>query len=469
MIMEEEILGLDSEGLAVVWAQIVANFTTLQQASVLANGIGMLSATVRDHSDSLGSLDGRLTDVEGYFSGGIANNANMLGGKQLNELFETLSSGTTNAVSIKVGGVTKNISQSTLRTSLGLDTAAYHSHGTYMTEISISGTQLAWKKGDSSQTALTIPYATKALNDNDGNDIRSTYLKLSGGTMNGDLTLARGKKLQALIPNTSTNVALIQLNSSNEVVVGETSSKTIINGYPIVFKTSAQDRLTIANDGKVTVAGATEIGGTLSAGATTLSSLGVTNNATVGGTLGVTGATTLSSLSVTGNATVGGTLGVTGNTTLSGTLSVTENISGSKNIQAAKGVSAGGIAELGIAISDTKYEVTSTTVSSTSSTYSIAVARNIDGPTYQLVTITGTATLRLIDMPSGYDRYCGSVHKLRIYNNSGAQRTIQINFRVISDKKTLSLNDSEYVEIEFFWPVDGEYPTVIWSEILTYQ
>lgn len=47
-----------------------------------------------------------------------------------------------------------------------------------------------------------------------------------------------------------------------------------------------------------------------------LTSLTVTGNATVGGTLGVTGATTLSSLSVTGNETVGGTLGVTGTTTL---------------------------------------------------------------------------------------------------------------------------------------------------------
>lgn len=47
------------------------------------------------------------------------------------------------------------------------------------------------------------------------------------------------------------------------------------------------------------------------------STLAVTNNATIGGTLGVTGNTTLS------NATVGGTLGVAGNTTIGGTLGVT--------------------------------------------------------------------------------------------------------------------------------------------------
>ena len=67
--------------------------------------------------------------------------------------------------------------------------------------------------------------------------------------------------------------------------------------------------------------------GGVSAGTSTLTSLSVTNNETVGGTLGVTGATTLSStltagtstltsLSVTNNETVGGTLGVTGATSL---------------------------------------------------------------------------------------------------------------------------------------------------------
>jgi hypothetical protein len=51
-------------------------------------------------------------------------------------------------------------------------------------------------------------------------------------------------------------------------------------------------------------------------GATTLNSLGVTNGATIGTTLGVTGATTLNSLGVTNGATIGTTLGVTGATTL---------------------------------------------------------------------------------------------------------------------------------------------------------
>jgi hypothetical protein len=68
------------------------------------------------------------------------------------------------------------------------------------------------------------------------------------------------------------------------------------------------------------------VSGLTTLGTSTLSSLTVTNNASVGGTLGVTGVSTLgtlsagtstlSALAVTNNAAVGGTLGVTGLTTL---------------------------------------------------------------------------------------------------------------------------------------------------------
>ena len=58
------------------------------------------------------------------------------------------------------------------------------------------------------------------------------------------------------------------------------------------------------------------INGTLNAGATTLNSLSVTNDATIGGTLGVTGKSTLGELSA--NATTLSSLGVSGDTTLAG-------------------------------------------------------------------------------------------------------------------------------------------------------
>jgi hypothetical protein len=59
--------------------------------------------------------------------------------------------------------------------------------------------------------------------------------------------------------------------------------------------------------------------GSLSAGSSSVTSLTVSGNQTIGGTLGVTGTTTLSSASMTGNVNVGGNLAVTGATTLTGT------------------------------------------------------------------------------------------------------------------------------------------------------
>jgi hypothetical protein len=70
------------------------------------------------------------------------------------------------------------------------------------------------------------------------------------------------------------------------------------------------------------VTGASSFSTISTSGAASLDSAAITNNASIGGTLGVTGATTLASLnaqastlasaSVTGNASIGGTLGVTG-------------------------------------------------------------------------------------------------------------------------------------------------------------
>jgi hypothetical protein len=92
-----------------------------------------------------------------------------------------------------------------------------------------------------------------------------------------------------------------------------------------------------------TATGNTSISGTLSAGASTLSSATISNNASVGGTLTVTGnttlngtlaagASTLASASVTGNATVGGTFGVTGTSTFANTNAVNGTYSGTLDV-----------------------------------------------------------------------------------------------------------------------------------------
>ena len=73
--------------------------------------------------------------------------------------------------------------------------------------------------------------------------------------------------------------------------------------------------------------GNTVVAGTLGAGASTLSSASITNNATVGGTFGVTGASTLSStLAVTGAATFSDNLSVAGDAVVNGDLTVKGSI-----------------------------------------------------------------------------------------------------------------------------------------------
>jgi hypothetical protein len=98
-------------------------------------------------------------------------------------------------------------------------------------------------------------------------------------------------------------------------VVQWTVDNVSIPAFGLITGTASLSSLTVTNN--------VTIGGTLSvSGATFLNALAATTgafsgNVTVGGTLGVTGATTL-----TGNTTEAGTLGVTGATTLTGAVSL---------------------------------------------------------------------------------------------------------------------------------------------------
>ena len=130
---------------------------------------------------------------------------------------------------------------------------------------------------------------------------------------------------------------------------GNTITTSLAEGDVVITGT---EQLVVSTTNGVDVTNNATVGGTLgvtgntslstvsTSGAATLNSAGITNNATVGGTLGVTGATTtagitntgnvgtgtlsttgaatLNSAGITNNATVGGTLGVTGATTTAG-------------------------------------------------------------------------------------------------------------------------------------------------------
>lgn len=62
-----------------------------------------------------------------------------------------------------------------------------HKHGDYVTALGTNGNYITWTKNGVAND-LTVPFATKAMQDGDGNTISSTYLKLSGGAVTGSVT-----------------------------------------------------------------------------------------------------------------------------------------------------------------------------------------------------------------------------------------------------------------------------------------
>jgi hypothetical protein len=86
-------------------------------------------------------------------------NADKLDGVHANGLLTSLSSNTTNAVSITVGGTTKNITASTLKTSLGLGNV--QNTAFYQRNVTVNGT--VWNMaGTNNSNAFTVYAPTAA-------------------------------------------------------------------------------------------------------------------------------------------------------------------------------------------------------------------------------------------------------------------------------------------------------------------
>lgn len=106
-----------------------------------------------------------------------------------------LSSNTTNAVSITVGGTTKNITVATMKSSLGLGALAYKA-SLGKADVGLGNVDNTADANKSVNYATTAGSATKATQDGDGNDIASTYalasaldsyLLSNGGSLTGPM------------------------------------------------------------------------------------------------------------------------------------------------------------------------------------------------------------------------------------------------------------------------------------------
>lgn len=127
-----------------------------------------------------------VTTLQGYFTQGKANDSLKLGGVALDGLFTALSTSTTNAVSITVGGISKNITVADLKTSLGLKGLAYKD------SLDVSDIPaIPWTKitANTRPTTLAGYGITDAYTKTDVNSELAKYLPLSGGKMDNGATI----------------------------------------------------------------------------------------------------------------------------------------------------------------------------------------------------------------------------------------------------------------------------------------
>jgi len=195
---------------------------------------------------------------------------------------------------------------------------------------STSGTANVVAPAIAGTTIITLPGATGTLATTAGTETFTNKTLTSpilttpnlGTPSSATLTNATGLPISTGVSGLGTGIASFLATPTSANLISAVTDETGTGA--LVFANTPT--LVTPVIGAATGTSLTLTGG-VSAGTSTLTSLSVTNNETVGGTLGVTGATTLSSsltagtstltsLSVTNNETVGGTLGVTGATSL---------------------------------------------------------------------------------------------------------------------------------------------------------
>ena len=270
------------------------------------------------YTDATTSLTEFIQDVAG---GGIVDSA------EIDATYDD-AAGTT-SLALKTTGVTAG----SYGSATAIPTSTVDSKGRLTAAGSVSVATTLNLTGDTGSDGISLLTETLAIVGGEGIDTAITANTLTISAEDAS----------------TTNKGVASFDTANfTVTAGAVSAKTITLGSSTLALGSTTTGL--AGLSSLGVTGNATVGGTLNVtGATTLSStLGVTGNTTLGGTLGVTGATTLSSTlgvagdfavntnkftvaATSGNTSVGGTLSVTGNSTLAGTLAVTNDLSVNTN------------------------------------------------------------------------------------------------------------------------------------------
>lgn len=143
------------------------------------------NVTVRSSSSSSG---GSSVNLSGVYSKIQTNAKNIASNTSSISLINTKLTEDEKSIKANTTNITKNTNNIASNSSKIGSIIGILSTDLYT--LSAGDTTLALKNNYTlTEQEVTVPYATAALNDSDGNAINDTYLKLTGGILTGDLTV----------------------------------------------------------------------------------------------------------------------------------------------------------------------------------------------------------------------------------------------------------------------------------------
>jgi hypothetical protein len=288
-----------------------------------------------------------------------------------------------------------------------------NAHGTSGQVLSTTGSgTLSWVTPSTTATAYsgTLPVENGGTGSATQNfvDLTTDQTVVGAKTFSDNLTVNANES----ISGNQTVLGTLGVTGTTTVAV-LSAGATTLNSLGVSGNGTVGGTLDVT--GNETVGGTLGVTGTttvavLSAGATTISSLGVSGDETVSGTLGVTGATTvavlsagattLSSNTVSGDETVGGTLGVTGTTTVAvlsaGATTLSSNtVSGNETVGGTLGVTgATTLSSLGVSGNETVDGTLFVTGATTLSSLGVSGNETVDGTLF----VTGTSSFGTVNV-----------------------------------------------------------------------